>query len=386
MSARDWAVRTADSIMRQYPTLSMHPHLSDCWNYESGCLLLAMARLYEVTGSEAYLNYIRSNIDLFVDEEGRIRSYTLEDYNLDQVNQGKVLLFLYRATDSERYLKAALVLLRQLEGQPRTDEGSFWHKKIYPYQLWLDGLYMAGPFLAELSRLLNRPELLDDVARQLLIAERRTRDPRTGLLHHAYDESREQEWAHPEHGRSPHPWLRAIGWYGMAVVDTLDYMPEEHRLRGQLIGTYERLFAAMAKVQDPPSGLWHQVLGQAGRTGNYVESSGSAMVLYAARKALNRGYLSRRYEEAVERGFHGLLRHAASVDGDGNVHVSGVNRVAGLGGEPYRDGSYTYYISEPVVADDAKGVAPFIYACLETALCEVSTVIGEEGSHDNKHR
>lgn len=370
MTAREWAIRTADSIIRLYPVLSDHPHLSDCWNYESGCLLLAIARLYEETGDEAYLAYIQHNIDAFVGEDGSIRSYKLEDYNLDQVNQGKVLLFLYRHTGLERYRQAAMRLLQQLEGQPRTDEGSFWHKKVYPYQVWLDGLYMAGPFQAELAGTLQRPELLDDIARQLLMAERRTRDPRTGLLHHAYDESREQEWAHPEHGRSPHPWIRAIGWYGMALVDTLDFMPVNHKLRGQLIGTYERLFAALARVQDEATGLWHQVLGQEGRAGNYVESSGSAMILYAALKALNQGYLSGKYKEAVNRGFEGLVRHAAEVDEEGNVHVNGINRVAGLGGEPYRDGSFTYYISEPVVSDDAKGVAPWMMACLEKGRAE----------------
>ena len=159
-----------------------------------------------------------------------------------------------------------------------------------------------------------RPELLDDVASQLLIAECRTRNPLTGLLHHAYDESREQEWAHPEHGRSPHAWVRAIGWYSMAIVDVLDFMPINHRLRGQLIGTYERLFAALTRVQDSATGLWHQVLGEEGRSGNYLESSGSAMIVYAAQKALNQGYLSGKYRASADQGHDGLLKHAAKMD------------------------------------------------------------------------
>ncbi|WP_139995169.1 glycoside hydrolase family 88/105 protein [Paenibacillus paridis] len=365
MPTQSWSVLTVDSLMRQYPLLSDHPYLSDCWNYESGCLLLAIARLYERTGSQEYLSYIRKNIDAYVAENGSIRSYNLNDYNLDQVNQGKVLLFLHQQTGADNYMQAARLLISQLEGQPRTEEGSFWHKKVYPYQVWLDGLYMAAPFLAEYARMEKRLELLDDVASQLLIAESRTRNPLTGLLHHAYDESREQEWAHPEHGRSPHAWVRAIGWYGMAIVDVLDFMPISHSLRGQLIGTYERLFAALIRVQDSATGLWHQVLGEEGRFGNYLESSGSAMIVYAAQKALNQGYLSGKYRASADQGYDGLLQHAAAIDEAGNVHVHGINRVAGLGGEPYRDGSFTYYISEQVVSNDSKGVAPFIFACIE---------------------
>lgn len=328
-------------------------------------MLKAIAQVYESTKDERYFQYIQKNLDAYVQTDGSIRSYRLDDYNLDQVNSGKALLFMYRHTKQEKYWQAVQQLIAQLQGQPRTYEGSYWHKKIYPFQVWLDGLYMAAPFQTEYGRIVNEPELVDDAATQLLIAEQRTRNSSTGLLHHAYDESREQEWANPEHGRSPHAWGRAIGWYCMALVDVLEELPINHRKRGQLIGVYERLYAALERVQHSETGLWHQVLGQEGREGNYLETSSTAMIVYAALKALNRGYLSKRYFASAEKGFQGLLSHCVEVDEQQHVHVKGINRVAGLGGSPYRDGSFTYYINEPVVVNDPKGVAPFILACVE---------------------
>ena len=355
----------ANSIMEQYPVLAEHPLISDNWNYESGCMLKAFSLVYERTNDERYLRYVQHNMDAYVQADGTIRTYRLEDYNLDQINAGKVLLFLHRHTKEKKYWLAAERLFAQLQGHPRTDEGSFWHKKIYPYQVWLDGLYMAMPFLTEYAKLSGKHELWDDAAAQLVAAERLTRNAATGLLHHAYDENREQEWAHPEHGRSPHAWGRAVGWYSMALVDVLDDLPLQHPKRGLLIGLYERLTAALVRVQDSKSGLWHQVLDQGVRTGNYVESSCSAMIVYAMMKALNRGYISESYREAAMKGFQGLATHAVEIDESGHLHLKGINRVAGLGGTPYRDGSFTYYVSEAVVTDDPKGVAPFIMACLE---------------------
>jgi unsaturated rhamnogalacturonyl hydrolase len=360
-----WAVRTVESIIARYSLLHEHPHLGDCWNYESGVMLKAIRDVHEWTEDDRYLTYIRRNIDHYVNKEGEIRTYHLEDYNLDQINQGKLLLFLYRKTQEDRYRLAFEQLFTQLLGQPRTEAGGFWHKKIYPYQMWLDGLYMAQPFVAEYAWMNGRPELFDDIAHQLLLAEKRTRNPATGLLHHAWDESREQEWADPEHGRSPHAWGRAIGWYCMAVVDVLDYLPVHHAKRGQLIGIFERLIDALVRVQDEKSGVWHQVLGQEGRPGNYPEASCTAMIVYAGLKALRLGYLSGRYLEPMVRAHDGMLRQFAEIDEQGHVHVHRINRVAGLGGHPYRDGSYTYYVQEEVVSDDPKGVAPFIMACLE---------------------
>lgn len=360
-----WSVRTVESIINQYPLLSEHPLLSDNWNYESGVMLKAIRDVYETVGDDRYFDYIKHNIDAYVQEDGSIRSYRLEDYNLDQINQGKILLYLYRQTGQEKYQKAIDQLLKQMKGQPRTNEGGYWHKKVYPFQMWLDGLYMAAPFLAEVAEMRGEPQLFDEAARQLLLVEQRTRDPRTGLLHHGYDECREQAWAHPEHGRSPHAWVRAIGWYTMAIVDVLDYMPDDHEKRGQIIGIYERLMHALVRVQDPVSGAWYQVLGEEGRQGNYLEASGTSMIVYEGLKALRKGYLSRGFEDALERGYRSLLLLFAETDENGHVHVHRINRVAGLGGNPYRDGSYTYYVNEAVVSNDPKGVGPFIMACLE---------------------
>lgn len=194
---------------------------------------------------------------------------------------------------------------------------------------------------------------------------KRTRDRKTGLLYHGWDESREQRWADDETGCSPHFWGRAIGWYVMAVVDVLDHLPVDHAQRGQIAGIFERLYGALVRVQDPDTGLWHQVLGEEGKEGNYVEATASSMIVYAGAKALRKGYLSSGYAEAVEKGYKGLLQHLVEVDADGRVQLHQNNKGAGLGGNPYRDGSYDYYIQEPVVTNDPKGVGPFILACSE---------------------
>ncbi len=361
-----WSIKTVNSFIEQYPLLKDHPYLSDRWHYENGCILKAIAEVYEFTGSQEYYKYIKRNMDTYVGEDGTIKGYMIEEYNLDQINQGKLLLFLYRHTQDYKYIKAARVLVTQLKGHPRTSEGGFWHKKIYPYQMWLDGLYMASPFLAEYAELELKPLLFDDVAAQLILVEKHTRNAQTGLLYHGWDESKEQEWANADHGCSPHVWGRAIGWYCMAVVDVLDYLPIDHKHRGQIIGIFERLYKALVRIQDEKTGLWCQVMGEEGRTGNYLEATGSAMIVYAGAKGLNKGYLSPGYRGSVERGYQGILEQWVEVDEHGHVHLHQNNKGAGLGGSPYRDGSYTYYIGEQVVSDDPKGLAPFILACVET--------------------
>lgn len=354
-----WFIRMADSaIARHSPSTAQ-------WHYEDGLLLMAIERVWRATGDPRYWNHVKATVDLSVAPDGTIRTYNPAEYNLDQINHGRVLFPLYQATADQRYARAILRLRQQLAGQPRTDSGGFWHKQIYPYQIWLDGVYMAGPFYAEYARTFGDPAAFDDVAHEIILTEQHTRDPKTGLLYHAWDERRQQCWANPETGCSPHFWGRAIGWYAMALVDVLDYFPQDHARRPELITIFARLAEAVVKVQDQASGLWYQVLDQPERAGNYLEASASCMFTYAIAKAVRNGYLSTDWIAVARRAYAGILRDLITVDTQGLVTLERICSVAGLGGNPYRDGSFEYYVSEPVVANDYKGVGPFILASLE---------------------
>ena len=201
-----WSIQGAETLLQR------HPSLTHRWHYEPGVALLAIQRVWEQTNDSRYFEYIQRNMDEFIDESGNIRTYTLEEYNLDQINQGKVLFLLYQETGDVRYKNAAFILRKQLESQPRNAKDGYWHKKIYPDQMWLDGLYMASPFLAQYARVFGEADLFDDIAHQVQLMDRHARDDQTGLLYHAWDAERRQKWADPQTGCSPHFWARAIGW------------------------------------------------------------------------------------------------------------------------------------------------------------------------------
>jgi unsaturated rhamnogalacturonyl hydrolase len=356
---REWSIRMAESIMGR------HPLLAKKWAYEWGVVLKGIEQVWLRTRDNRYYGYIKRNVDAFIDPAGGIKTYRLEEYNLDQINTGKLLFHLYDETGDERYKKAAYLLREQLRTHPRTSERGFWHKQIYPYQMWLDGIYMAGPFYAEFSRTFGEPEGFDDVARQIILVESHTRDPQTGLLYHGWDESRKQRWANPETGCSPNFWGRAMGWYAMAIPDVLDHLPEEHPKREKIVAIFSDMIEAISAVQDLSTGLWYQVLDQGGREGNYLEASASCMFVYAIIKGVRKGYINSGYLNVAERGYTGILQHLVQVGDQGAVNLNQVCSVAGLGGDPYRDGSFEYYISEKVVTNDHKGVGPFILASTE---------------------
>jgi unsaturated rhamnogalacturonyl hydrolase len=335
------------------------------WHYDYGLLLMAIQQVGRATDEARYSEHVRQIVEQLVAPDGVIRGYRLEEYNLDQVNPGRMLFPLLRATGDDRYRRALALLRRQLAAHPRTASGGFWHKQIYPHQIWLDGVYMAGPFLAEYAHTFDEPAAFDDVAHEIILTERQTRDPHTGLLYHAWDERKEQPWADPATGCSPHFWGRAIGWYAMAIVDVLDCFPQDHPRRPELIAILARVVDAVAQVQDAATGLWWQILDHPGRPGNYLEASASAMFAYAIAKAVRGGYLPPERLPVAEAGYQGLLRELVSVDAQGLVTLDGICAVAGLGGTPYRDGSYEYYVGEPIKPNDYKGVGPFILASLE---------------------
>jgi unsaturated rhamnogalacturonyl hydrolase len=267
--------------------------------------------------------------------------------------------------EAEILQKALFLLREQLSVQPRTQAGGFWHKKIYPYQMWLDGIYMAQPFYAAFAKTFNQPDCFDDIAHQILLIEEKAREPGSGLLYHAWDESKQIPWANAVTGCSPHFWGRAMGWYAMAIVDVLDDFPEDHPRRKAILEVFQRLAEAIARVQDPSSGVWYQVLDQGGREGNYLEASGSCMFVYAIAKGIRKGYLPAAFLPVVRTGYQGILHTFVSTDEQGLVTLGKVCGACGLGGVPYRDGSYEYYVTEKVVTNDYKGVGPFILASLE---------------------
>jgi unsaturated rhamnogalacturonyl hydrolase len=354
-----WSVRMADSLIRR------HSPAAARWHYEEGLALKAIEQVERATGAAVYQRFVKDTIDLFVEPGGGIRGYQIQEYNLDQINAGKLFFPLYRQTSDERYRQAAGLLRRQLAEQPRTRSGGFWHKQIYPHQMWLDGIYMAAPFYAEYARTFDEPPAFDDIAHQIVLIEAHTRDPNTDLLYHAWDESRQQRWADPTTGRAPHFWGRAMGWYAMALADVLDDFPADHPRHADIVTIFGRLAAAVARVQDDATGLWYQVLDQGGRAGNYQEASASCMFVYALAKGARQGYLPMGYREVARKGYDGILRDLITVDDHGLVTLDRICAVAGLGGDPYRDGSYDYYVGEPVAANDYKGVGPFILAALE---------------------
>ena len=355
----NWSTRMVESTLRRYT-------LNDAlWHYEHGLLVMAILKAGEVTGEARYMRFVSDWIDHFVQTDGDIRTYRINEYNLDQINAGKLLFGAFKRTGDERYHKALDLLREQLRTQPRTQSNGFWHKKFYPYQMWLDGIYMAEPFLAEYAHLFDEPETFKDVAHQILLIEEHTRDEKTGLLYHAWDESKTQPWANLTTGCSPHFWGRAIGWYVMAIVDVLDHFPRQQVNRPDLIAIFNRTARALVKVQDETSGLWYQILDLPDRDGNYLEASASAMFVYAFAKGVREGYLTQDYLLSARRGYHGLLQNLIKVDSQGLLTLDGTCGGAGLGGEPYRDGSFEYYVSEQIIPNDPKGVGPFILAALE---------------------
>jgi len=361
-----WGERMAISQMfRNKDSLAYNPKIRSTWNYDKGTYLKGVEQVWLKTGNKKYFDYIKKTIGSFIEPDGSILTYKMDEYNLDQVCSGKLILTIWKETKEEKYKKAAALLSKQLEGQPRNHEGGFWHKKRYPYQMWLDGLYMGDPFYAQYSSLFNEPKNFNDVANQIILVGTHTLNKKTGLLYHAWDESKEQKWANKETGCAPECWARAIGWYTMAIVDVLDFLPKDHPKREQILQIFKQTMDALIKVQDPKSGVWYQIVDKANQPKNYLESSASCMFVYAMSKAVNKGYLPKTYLPAITKGWNGLLKTFITVAPDGIVTLTGTCRSAGLGGEPYRDGSYDYYMSEPIVSNDLKGIGPFIMAAVE---------------------
>lgn len=373
--AEPLSVRMVQSEMHRNPSptnLDGIPEGQVKWNYTTGLELqsfLDAARLYEREDIESY---VERYYDTMVRPDAQILTYKRTNFNLDHICPGRPLFTLYERTGEERYRMALDTLHSQMEGQPRTPEGGYWHKKVYPNQMWLDGLYMAEPFHAEyVKRYIatsdpeRAAEIERDIVNQFLLAARYTYDPETELFRHAWDSSKQMFWCNPETGQSAHAWGRAEGWYAIAIVETLDYLSPEAEGREGMIQILNHLYKVLPRYASPKSGMWYQVLDSPEREGNYEEATSSIMFIYAQLKGVRKGYLpAQMQEEALER-YERFVERFVRENEDGTISMTDCCAVGGLGGKQMRDGSFEYYLSEPIIENDCKGVGPFVWASLE---------------------
>lgn len=363
--AQKTAIKFAESEMQRFPEAWQLDHGKRLYfGYAQGVGCLSMLKVWEKTREQKYFDYVEQWADTIINAEGEIHQYKLETYNIDYINPGKILFTLYKETKKEKYKLAMDRLVAQMKNHPRTHEGVFWHKLRYPHQIWLDGLYMGDPFLAQYGATFNQPQWIDDVINQFEITHKRTYDYKTGLYYHAYDESKNENWADRTSGHSPSFWGRSIGWWFMALVDVLDYVPENHPQREDLIQMIKGLADTLPKYQDQ-TGLWYQVIDQGDKHGNYLEASASSMFMYAIAKSVNKGYLDTAYKEIAEKAYRGLMKELIVKNDDGTLTLTKCCAVSGLGGNPYRDGSFEYYVNERIRDNDSKATGPFIMGCLE---------------------
>ena len=336
------------------------------WGYQESVVLRGMEEIYRTTGDKKYWDYIKKHVDFYVQDDGTIRTYNINEYSIDNIPFGRLVLSLHQTTGEEKYLKAVQLLHKQIEGMPRTLEGGLWHKAIYPWQMWLDGLYMGQPFHAEYAKVFKEDnKVYEDITNQFVWMEAHSRDGKSGLLYHAWDESKGMKWSDDVTGRSPHFWSCAMGWYAMALVEVPSFMPEGHRGRQKLKEILNRLALAIKAYQDPQTGVWWQITDSIRAKGNYLESSASCMFVYALAKGVRLGYLPSSYMETARKGYEGIIKEFVEKDAAGSVSLKNTCRGAGLGNNPYRDGSYRYYLSEPVVTNYAHGIGAFLLAANE---------------------
>lgn len=335
------------------------------WNYTTGLELRSFLAVSTTYGIPEFDAYVRAWYDGILDGEGGIGGkYALEKYNLDHVCPARTLISLYQLTPDIRYAHAIETARKQLKGQPRTEAGAFWHKQVYPGQVWLDGLYMAEPFYAAYANIVHENADFDDIALQFRVAAEKTYDPGTGLYRHGWDETRTMAWADPVTGQSAHCWGRALGWYAMALVEVLPFFPEDHPGKAELRDILEHILATLPRFADPETGLWYQVLDAPGREGNYLEATCSAMFTYVYLRSAREGYA---IPETVDPRtlYDALVRRFIREDADGTLNLTDCCAVAGLGGKENRSGSFDYYINEKIIENDPKGIGPFIWASLE---------------------
>jgi len=379
----------AASVMKAWPLGAIATTKSPAkWGYEEGVLLDGLAEEWHQSANGDEFRYIKAAVDKYVTKDGTIqmdasgKPFTTDEHQLDNVELGRAIMLLYRVTQDPRYYTAAKFLIGQLEQQPRAANGGYWHKSIYPNQMWLDGAYMAEPFRAEFAATFQQPKDFDDIANQFLLMYDNMRDPESGLLRHGWDVSKQMPWADKTTGLSPEVWGRALGWYCVALLDVLDWIPEGNPARAKLIGVVQKLMPAVVKYQDQETGLWWQVMDEGpqgtmtkgadgklvyrvtapARKGNFLEASASSQFVYSTAKGVRMGYLPQHYEAAARKGWAGIQKRFVTANADGSVTLTGTVKVGGLGGKPYRSGTFDYYVGESTGDNDAKGIGAYLLA------------------------
>lgn len=367
------------SEMKRVPEAYMHDFAKKPkWGYVMGIELESMLDTYLANKDEKIINYLKAYTDKMIDEKGNILTYDIKDYNLDQIRTGKFVLRWNQLYPEKKNLKAIKTLFKQLEKQPRTDEGVWWHKAIYAQQVWLDGIFMGLPFYTAAAPVLGKKEqkVFDDAVMQITKTNQRTYDEKTGLWKHAWDETHSMFWANKETGLSQHTWARAQGWFAMALVEVLDALPQDYAKRQDVIDILKKVLTQTVKYQDEKTGVWYDVMDCQGRKGNYLEATASSMFAYCLLKSARLGYVGDDMRQAGIKAYKGILNEFVRINQDLTISLTRCCEVSGLGpGKgPYvpdnkvnlrRDGSFEYYISEPVRDNDGKGVGPFIWASLE---------------------
>lgn len=362
----DWPQKIFESSLNFYPDPQQFTIISPGqWTYEHGMFLNAGFELWQRTKNQRYLDYIKSWVDLFLTPEGRImdEAYDVAQYRLDDILPGRLCLFLYEQTGDARYKTAADQLIDHLEHQPVTSEGGYWHKQVYPHQMWLDGIYMADIFSMQYGEMFNQPEWFDEAARQIQLISMHTRDSVNGLMYHGWDESKNPVWADPVTGASPAFWGRAIGWYFAAVIDCLDYLPEDHPSRQAIVAIFRDLAGSIAKYQDADTKLWYQVIDKGDQPGNWIETSCSAMFTYGFAKGVNKGLLDEAYRKRAREAFDALVRDYTWFDSKGNLYFDQTVKVGTLNLKVSK-GDYEYYIGGERRINDYKGLGALLYASL----------------------
>jgi len=364
----NYSTLLAESVIKNNPQVwTTDFQKTPKWGYVEGLVCQSLQQLSEHTGNNKYYNYVKETYtDLLVDASGTIKGYNMETFRLDDINSGKILFSLYKKTKDERYLKAIETLHDQLKKQPRVAEGGFWHKKVYPNQMWLDGLYMGLPFYAQYATIFKDSDAFDDITNQLLLAQKHLKDSKTGLYYHGWDSSKSVYWANPETGLSKNFWGRGVGWLYMALVDVLEYLPHDHKNYAKVALMFQYLSKDLIRVQDKDSGVWFQVLDYPKREGNYLESTGSVMFAYGLCKGMQLGVLDASYLKPARSAYKGIFRNFVKEAKNGTLEITSCCAGAGLGPADnlVRNGTYEYYISEAVRSNDGKAIGPLIMTCI----------------------
>ena len=347
-----WAIKTSDTLMNKFTPPELPP--ANRWHYHQGVFLCGVDLVFEETKEQKYFDYYKAYVDHLIDEDG---NFVFARDELDSIQAGLLLFPLYRATKDKKYKLAAQKLRNLFDTLNLTREKGFWHKDKYPYQMWLDGLYMGGPFALHYAKDFGEQELIDLVILQEELMRKYTKNDENGLYHHGWDEKAVQPWAR-EDGKAPEIWGRALGWYGLAVIDMIDLLPEGHPQKENWITFIQEYVENLVKYQDDETGLWYQIVDKGHLSDNWLEASASSLFVYVIAKAVNKGYVGEEYVNLAKKGFNGLIEYKVEEDADGNIVLKDIVIGTSIG-------VYDYYITRERSTNDLHGAGAFIMACME---------------------